>query len=183
MADKEIGSLTVAGALAGTELAHIIQSGNSRQVTLQDIADLAVIEIEDEGSLVGGGQFLRLNFVGVSVTVTDAGSGEATVTINPPLNRRTVNSSGNFIAADFSGGGLIIVDSASDIILTLPTGLNPTQACSIFRKGTGEVDIAASGTTILSEAGDLSINAQYNAASLFPTGTSEEYALVGKLKA
>lgn len=42
MADKEIGALTAAGALDGTELAHVVQSGNSRQTTTQDVANLYV---------------------------------------------------------------------------------------------------------------------------------------------
>lgn len=40
MADKQIGDLTAAGALTGTELVHVVQSGNSRRTTAQDIADL-----------------------------------------------------------------------------------------------------------------------------------------------
>lgn len=40
MADKEIGDLTAAAALDGTELVHIVQSSNSRQTTAQAIADL-----------------------------------------------------------------------------------------------------------------------------------------------
>lgn len=40
MADKEVGSLTSAGTLDGTELIHVVKSGNSRQTTAQDIADL-----------------------------------------------------------------------------------------------------------------------------------------------
>jgi len=33
MADKEIGALTAASTLAGTELAHVVQGANSRKVT------------------------------------------------------------------------------------------------------------------------------------------------------
>lgn len=40
MADKEVGSLTSAGALDGSEILHVVQSGDSRQTTTQAIADL-----------------------------------------------------------------------------------------------------------------------------------------------
>ena len=39
MADKEISGLATAGAIAGTELMHVVQSGNSRQTTPQKIID------------------------------------------------------------------------------------------------------------------------------------------------
>lgn len=39
----------------------------------------SALDVEDEGSLVG--KFTRFNFAGAGVTVTDAGSGEATVSI------------------------------------------------------------------------------------------------------
>jgi hypothetical protein len=41
MTDKTIGDLTAAGALDGTELVHIVQGGNSRRATLNDIAALS----------------------------------------------------------------------------------------------------------------------------------------------
>lgn len=42
MADKQIGALTAVGTpLDGTELVHVVEGGNSRKATTQDIADLA----------------------------------------------------------------------------------------------------------------------------------------------
>lgn len=44
MADKNLTSdITAASALDGTELVHVVQSGNSRKATAQAIADLGVI--------------------------------------------------------------------------------------------------------------------------------------------
>jgi len=40
MANKKVPDLTAASALAGTELIHVVQGGNSRRTTTQDIADL-----------------------------------------------------------------------------------------------------------------------------------------------
>lgn len=42
MADKEISALTAASALSGTEVVHGVQGGNSRKITTQAIANLAV---------------------------------------------------------------------------------------------------------------------------------------------
>ena len=51
-------------------------------ITESDISDLAhAITLEDEGTPVANTPHATLNFVGSGVTVTDAGSGEATVTI------------------------------------------------------------------------------------------------------
>lgn len=51
MADSTLANLTSASTpLAGTELAYIVQSGNSRKTTVQDIADLAA---SGAGDVVG----------------------------------------------------------------------------------------------------------------------------------
>ncbi len=54
MANKEVNDLTVAGALTGAELIHIVQSGDSRKVTLQDVVDELVV-IDIEGAIVALG--------------------------------------------------------------------------------------------------------------------------------
>ena len=41
MANKEIGALTAATPLAGTETLHVVQGGNSSKATVQDIANLS----------------------------------------------------------------------------------------------------------------------------------------------
>ena len=41
MTDKQIGNLTSATALTGSEITHVVQSGNSRKTTTQDIANLS----------------------------------------------------------------------------------------------------------------------------------------------
>lgn len=51
MADKQVSALNSATALSGTELAHIVQGGNSRKTTTGDIAALAHIQSIDVGIL------------------------------------------------------------------------------------------------------------------------------------
>jgi len=186
MADKEITALTAAGALDGTEDVHIVQTLNSRQTNLQDIADLAVVEVEDEGSAVGSGEFIRLNFIGGGVIVTDAGGGEASITIagDSGLNFREVPASENVTAADFAGGRVIITNTVSDITLTSVTGLAPTHSCTIFREGAGEVTVTdGASVTLLSEGSNQRIDLVNTAVTVAPTDTSEEYFMAGKIKA
>jgi len=45
MADKKITELTDASALSGTENVYIVQTGNSRKTTTQDIADLSSVDV------------------------------------------------------------------------------------------------------------------------------------------
>jgi hypothetical protein len=142
--------------------------------------------VQDEGAVILANTPM-LNFVGLGVSVSDV-SGVATISIPgggaglTALSYRTVSSSENLTAADFGGNRLIIVDTGSNVTLTIPTGLSPTHSCTILRKGTGEVELAPSGTVLLSENSERRIFGRYNAATVFPTGVSEEYALVGKLK-
>jgi hypothetical protein len=53
MADKEIGSLTVASAADGTEQLHVLQGANSRRITLDNA--LAFRTITSGNGLTGGG--------------------------------------------------------------------------------------------------------------------------------
>ena len=98
---------------------------------------------------------------------------------------KVVTAAYSFVAQDFTGDWLIVVNSGSDVILTIPAGLDPQYACGILRYGAGEVDIAASGSVIRSDTAFLSIDTQYNIASLIPLKdiAVDEYLLAGKLKA
>lgn len=46
MTDKQIGNLTSATALTGSEITHVVQSGNSRKTTTQDIANLSSSSVQ-----------------------------------------------------------------------------------------------------------------------------------------
>ena len=70
MADKEISDLTTGGTLDGTELVHVVQSSNSRQVTTQDIADLGG----------GGGAGIFGGFKGFRATTSAAQTSIAALT-------------------------------------------------------------------------------------------------------
>lgn len=82
MADKEIGALTAASALTGTELVHVVQSANSRKTTAQDIANLSpagdvvgpASVVADRISLFNGttGKLIKEATVGISGLATAA---------------------------------------------------------------------------------------------------------------
>lgn len=55
------------------------------------------INVEDEGSIVPGGPHDTLNFVGPGVVVTDAGSGEATVTITGTPQSHLLRTNGTTV--------------------------------------------------------------------------------------
>lgn len=105
------------------------------------------------------------------------------VDIAPPklsVEENTGNIS--LVVSDFSGTIVKKCNSASAITVTVPAGLTPDNECSLIRHGAGSVTVvAASGVTILSADGNLALRAQYSSASLVPTGTADEYYLVGDL--
>ena len=52
MADKELSAITAGSTpLSGTETLHVVQSGNSRRITVQDIADIVPAGLEGLNAL------------------------------------------------------------------------------------------------------------------------------------
>jgi hypothetical protein len=83
-------------------------------------------------------------------------------------------------------GNVVDINSGSNQLLTIPdeATVNFTLGTQIvvIRSGTGEVTITpASGVTVSSVQGFLSLNWQYSAATLLKTGTDAWYAF-GDLK-
>lgn len=106
----------------------------------------------------------------------------ATENLSNDLSQEEETASFSVDNADFNGNILKKCNSASAIVVTVPSGLSPKNECSIIRHGAGAVTVAAGGgVTILSADGNLALRAQYSSASLVPTGTANEYYLVGDL--
>ena len=114
MADKEISGLATAGAIAGTELMHVVQSGNSRQTTPQKIIDTLA---EPLGKL-------RLNAQTVSYTLVlgDAGktievnSGSAKVITLPP-NASVAFATDTYVKVTRYGAGSVTITGDTGVIL------------------------------------------------------------------
>jgi hypothetical protein len=59
-----------------------------------------------------------------------------------------------------------VLDNASAVTVTVPSGLGAGFNCSFVQKGAGQVSFAASSTTINNRQSHTKINAQYGVASI-----------------
>ena len=80
---------------------------------------------------------------------------------------RTLSASDN--------GKVIRCTAASATVITVPVAFSGFS-CTILRAGAGNVSVSASGTTI---NGNLTIDGQYRAATLVPTGVANTFDLIG----
>ena len=76
----------------------------------------------------------------------------------------------------------LIITSSDDVTITVPTkiveNIEKGFFCDIVRYGTGEVTFSGTGI-VLNSAGELSIDAQYIAASLIKIDDNNEWLLIG----
>ena len=63
-------------------------------------------------------------------------------------------------------GKVVVLDNASAITVTVPSGLGAGFNCSFVQKGAGQISFSASGTTINNRQSHTKINAQYGVASI-----------------
>ena len=63
-------------------------------------------------------------------------------------------------------GKVVVLDNASAITVTVPSGLGAGFNCSFVQKGAGQVSFATSSTTINNRQSHTKINAQYGVASI-----------------
>ena len=63
-------------------------------------------------------------------------------------------------------GKVVVLDNASAVTVTVPSGLGAGFNCSFVQKGAGQVSFSASGTTINNRQSHTKINAQYGVASI-----------------
>jgi hypothetical protein len=95
------------------------------------------------------------------------------------LSTKTANYS--TVATDASS--TIVINSASNLTVTINNNLTAGQRIDFVRQGTGTVTFAAgTGVTLNSKAGNLKISAQYAAATVLCIA-SGSYVLIGDLGA
>ena len=63
-------------------------------------------------------------------------------------------------------GKVVVLDNASAVTVTVPSGLGAGFNCSFVQKGAGQVSFSALGTTINNRQSHTKINAQYGVASI-----------------
>lgn len=138
MADKEISDLTVASALAGTELVHVDQGGNSRQTTAQDIADLAAGAISAVDSATVATDETRaltsygdLATAGPAVTLTTGA--EVIVTISCSAYRTGGTGSAALAAVDVSGATTLAAADGNGIVSTAGVSNHIQTPCRRFK--------------------------------------------------
>jgi len=114
-----------------------------------------------------------------SITVTDLQAGAPRAGFNSTL--RTITSSNTLVSTDLAK--LIVANSSSDMTITVSTSatFNDGDRIDLLRLGTGEVNIAGSGITILGTPG-LKLRAQWSGATLVKLAANT-WVVMGDLKA
>lgn len=166
MAQTKISALTAAGALTGTELVPIVQSGATKRTTTQAIANL-----------FGGGGGTWGSITGTLSSQTDL---QAALDLKENIYRVFDRKTGNYglVLTDASKGIEMNVGSANTV--TVP--LNATQAfplntiIPIVQYGAGLTSVVATGgVTINTSAGNLDSPGQYSPMFLKKIAADEWY--------
>jgi hypothetical protein len=135
-------------------------STTNKFVTASDITNLGNLSGTNTGDQdlssylqsVSAGDLTDGNFDGTAISGFDA-------SINPQTG-----TAYTLVAGD--NGKVVVLDNASAVTVTVPSGLGAGFNCSFVQKGAGQVSFAASGTTVNNRQSHTKINAQYGVASI-----------------
>ena len=158
MANKKITALPELTSPAGADLLAIVDdvagTPTTKKITATNMMGLAPVQsvagrtgtvTVDAGDLTDG------NFDGTAISGFDA-------SINDQTDDYTLLASDN--------GKVVVMNKASAVTVTVPSGLGAGFNCSFVQKGAGQVSFSASSTTIYNRQSHTKINAQYGVASL-----------------
>jgi len=95
--------------------------------------------------------------------------------------QRTITGSATILETD-NNSTIIINNGATNINITVPTGLSTKFAVGFIQQGTGDVTFVESGTTINSPLDYLKIKGENFWAYLEKVGSTEVFQLAGELK-
>ena len=101
---------------------------------------------------VSAGDLTDANFDGLEISGFDASINDQTGTTY------------TLVAGD--NGKVVVLDNASAVTVTVPSGLGAGFNCSFVQKGAGQVSFTASSTTINNRQSHTKISAQYGVASI-----------------
>jgi hypothetical protein len=152
-------------------------AGQTGTVTLDadDISDasttnkfVTAADVTNLGNLSGtntGDQDLSSYLQSVSAgDLTDGNfDGEAILGFDASINDQT-GTAYTLLASD--NGKVVVLDNASAVTVTVPSGLGAGFNCSFVQKGAGQVSFSASSTTINNRQSHTKINAQFGVASI-----------------
>jgi hypothetical protein len=145
MANKKITDLDPLTTPAGADILAIVD----------DVAGTATTKKVTVTNLMGQASASNLSsydFDGNAISNFDASINDQTGTTY------TVTAGDN--------GKVVVLDNASAITVTVPSGLGAGFNCSFVQKGAGQVSFATSSTTINNRQSHTKINAQYGVASI-----------------
>ena len=163
--------VTVANLLAATNASAAITGGS-----IAGITDLA---IADGGTGASSASDARTNLELGTAATKAVGTADTNVIA---VSSGAVDLGGNkledfdasidadktadhtLVASD--NGKVIVMNKASAVTVTVPSGLGAGFNCSFVQKGAGRVTFSASGTTINNRQSHTKINAQFGVASL-----------------
>jgi len=147
-------------------------STTNKFVTASDITNLGNLSGTNTGDQdlssylqsVSAGDLTDANFDGLEISGFDASINDQTGTTY------------TLVAGD--NGKVVVLDNASAVTVTVPSGLGAGFNCSFVQKGAGQVSFSASGTTINNRQSHTKINGQYGVASIVAYAT-DTYILAG----
>jgi len=135
-------------------------STTNKFVTAADITNLGNLSGTNTGDQdlssylqsVSAGDLTDGNFDGTAIEGFDASINDQTGT--------------TYTLVSGDNGKVVVLNNASAVTVTVPSGLGAGFNCSFVQKGAGQVSFSASGTTINNRQSHTKINAQYGVASL-----------------
>ena len=158
MANKKITALPALGTTPATDdvlpIVDVSGTATTKKITVANLVAAAPVQsvagrtgtvTVDAGDLTDG------NFDGTAISGFDA-------SINDQTDDYTLLASDN--------GKVVVMNKASAVTVTVPSGLGAGFNCSFVQKGAGQVSFSASSTTINNRQSHTKINAQYGVASL-----------------
>ena len=118
----------------------------------------------------------------VDITLNDVQTRQAGAWASGASTVETIALTVNTTLLDSHSGKHLTVNNASDVTLTLDTGLKAGFQCTVEQIGLGQAQVSANGTTINSLAGATKTSGQYAVASLVQTAT-DVYTFSGGISA
>ena len=158
MANKKITALPALGATPATDdvlpIVDVSGTATTKKVTVANLVAAAPVQSvagKTGAVTVDAGDLTDGNFDGTAISGFDA-------SINDKTDDYTLLASDN--------GKVVVMNKASAVTVTVPSGLGAGFNCSFLQKGAGQVSFSASSTTINNRQSHTKINAQYGVASL-----------------